>query len=175
MWPLLAMAGMDLLGKGLQNQAAAKQAKSDNKAIRKANKENTLRTAFSVGMLNVQRGQNRARVQQQLADQGVSKRSQIGVATANQAASETVGASADAVLQDIQMQYSRERANIEQSFQTDEFNYNTELRNIVQAGQDAIRSPNNYKSPSLVSSLLGTAISVGGVYAQDKMRLGLGA
>lgn len=174
MWPLLAMAGLNLVQQGLQNRAEAKQVESNARAIKKANTENTIRTGYQVGLLNVQRGQNRQRRQQQFADLGVQKSSQIGTATANQAASETVGSSADAVLFDIKMQIDRDRAALENDLLTDEFNFNTQLADTVQAGIDSLTQPDKYKPKSLGSMLLGAAISVGTQYAQDRMSLGLG-
>lgn len=175
MWPLLAMAGLDLVKQGQQNKLNAKQAKANARAIQKANTENTIRTGYQIGLLNVQRGQNRQRRQQQFADLGVTKSVQIGVARANQAASETVGSSADAVLQDIKMQIDRERSALETDFMTDEFNFNVQLAETVQAGMDALQEPEKYKKQSLGSMLLNAAVGTAGVYAQDRMSLGLGS
>jgi hypothetical protein len=168
------MAGLNLVQQGQQNRAEAKQAKSNARAIKKANTENTVRTGYQIGLLNVQRGQNRQRRQQQLADLGIKRSVQIGTATANQAASETVGSSADAVLQDIRMQLDRERASVENDLMTDEFNYNIQLADTVQAGMDALQEPEKYRKKSLGSMLLNAGMSVGSMYAGDLMSLGLG-
>lgn len=173
-WPLIAMAAVSAISSGQQQGAQQKAATAQNKAIREANRENTIKTGFQVGLLNVQRGQRLMQRTQRMAEVGQGELIEAGAAGNNAAAAGTVGASVDAVQQDIELKFDRMRDSLELENEIEAFNYNTALHDVLQGGQDKLV---DYVRPGGQSgyAILGqAAISTAGSYYGSKMSLGLG-
>jgi hypothetical protein len=174
-WPVLAgMAGLSLFSQMQENKAQLKAQIAENRAIRKANKINTDRTGFQVGLLNVQRGQQVRQQIQNKADLGSSELSVAGTASNNAAAAGNVGASADAVQSDIQMRFDRARAELAQAGEVEALNFNTQLYSTLEQGIDNLQQARKVESKGIGEMLLTTGLQMGGQYLGAKMQLGLG-
>ncbi len=174
MWPLIAMAGFQMLGQMQQNKSAARQATEEAAAIREANDKNFSRTMFRAGMLDLQRADELRLLSQRKADLGTQEAQALGATANNAAASGTVGASVDAVQSDVQAQFDRARATISEDAERNLETFNMQLQDIVQNGQDQLQSVRKFRPVRTGEMLLNTAISVGSVYAGQSMSLGLG-
>lgn len=173
-WPLIAMGAMSMLGSAMGNNAAAKTSKGENKAVREANLKNFQQNAFRVGMLNVQRAQDKKALDQKKFDLGADELSALGSSQVNAAASGTVGASVGAVQTDIQLQYDKQRALISEENEESAMNFNTTLYDLVTNGQNSMKSAHKPQTQSSMSMLAGAAIDAGSKYASARMDLGLG-
>ena len=173
-WPLIAMAAVSMMQQGQQNNAAAAASKGETKAIREANLKNFQNTAFNVGLLNVQKGQQKKELAQRKADLGASELSALGTAAVNAAASGTVGASVDAVQTDIQMAYDRQLGLINEENELNAQNFNTQLHDLITNGQNRLQTPSKLNVPGQWEMLAKTGMQVGASYASSKMDLGLG-
>lgn len=173
-WPLLIMAGMSMLQSGQQNNAAAAASVAEGKAVKEANLKNFTNTAFSVGLLNVQKGQQTKELAQRKADLGADELGALGTAAVNAAASGTVGASVDAVQTDIQMAYDRQLGLVNEENELNAQNYNTALHDLITNGQNQIQTPGKPQTTGQWAMLAGAAMAAGSKYASSKMDLGLG-
>lgn len=155
---------------------------ADNKAIAEANLQNTIRTGYKVGLLNVQRAQSKKRAMQ--AGLGLAQQGQeiMSAATANAAAAGTVGSSVDAVLADIDTKIGDAQAQLDTNFEQESDNFDVQLGDILNAGQAAqqstarltIRRQAQVKTAGMAEIAAGALIQVGGAYLSSKMSLGLG-
>lgn len=173
-WPLVAMAAMSMVKSGQQNNAAAAASIAEGKAVKEANLKNFTNTAFSVGLLNVQKGQQLKELAQRKADLGADELGALGTSAVNAAASGTVGASVDAVQTDIQMAYDRQLGMLNEENEMNAQNYNTALHDLITNGQNQIQTPSKPNTMSQWAMVAGAAIEAGSAYASKKMDLGLG-
>lgn len=109
-----------------------------NEALLKANVENTIRTGYRVGLLNMQMGALRKQSTQMGYNANVQARDALDKANANSAAAGTIGASVDAVETDIRMRLGEAHAARNDWWDMNLLNYDTSLHDIVQAGQDQL-------------------------------------
>lgn len=182
MWWAIAAAAASALSSanaaGQQNKALARENIAQNEAIIKANVANTIRTGYRTGLLNMQRGLSRRMAQQKGFEQTKEAGAALGVVTANQAASGTIGASADAVAQDVRMKLGEAQAAQQDENELMELNFDTQLNELVQQGQDAVQSPVKLELQSSSSirnnALLAGLTTFGSMYAGSKFNLGLG-
>lgn len=174
MWPLLIMGAMSMMQQSQQRNGEAAAASGETKALKEANVKNAQNTAFRVGLLNVQRAQQKKELQQQKADLGASELQALSSAGNNAAASGTIGASVDAVQTDIQMAYDRQQAMISEENEANAQNFNTELYDLITNGQNAIQHGRKTKYASDLSIAANTAVAMGSRYMGAKMDLGLG-
>lgn len=173
-WPLIIMGAVSALGASQQRNAEAKASAGDSKAIREANTKNFVNTTMRVGLLNVQKAQQKKALQQAKADVGASELQALSTAGNNAAASGTIGASVDAVQTDIQQAYDRQRALISEENEANAQNFNTELYDLITNGSNAINPGRKYKPTSDLAIAANTALTVGSRYYGAKMDLGLG-
>jgi hypothetical protein len=158
-WGLTAIAvsvGSTAISMGAQNQAALKgttaglrqeaenwQANTaENKAIEAANLQNTIRTGYKAGMLNVQQGLARKASLAESFKLGVSGLSALGQQSAASAASGTMGASVDAVVQDIELKLGDAKTAQAENYNVQELNFQSQLHDLVVQGQDSLNSAN---------------------------------
>lgn len=191
MWQAMALsAAQSAFGAIQGNQAAVENYKTglranqaENLAIQEANLQNTIRTGYRVGILNVQRGQSKLQAVQQGRDVGIKARQMLGSAEANAAASGTVGASIDAVADDIDRKTDEAQGNVDANWAATQQNFDTQLESIVQNGIDSVQSARkmDYSGPKttdILSAALGGAAKTGAEfyteYASAQMKLGLG-
>lgn len=197
MFPLLIMAGvsaaMSAAGSASSTSGSNKSASKNymaqlevmsatNEQIREANLQNTIRTGYRVGILNAQRGAAKAELVKQ--GYGISAKYQqlMGANDANAAAAGTVGSSVDAVSDDIQRKTEEANLAVQDQFGISNFNFDLQLNDIIQAGQDALQTPHKIPNQptyanatsAALSSAAQSLISYGTNYAMSNMSLGLG-
>ncbi len=200
MWLELGQAGLKFIGgymqagqdhiNALQQATVRQQEREDalvdnaamNKTIRDTNLQNSIRTGYKIGMLNVQRGEARKRASALGTNLIKQKLQAKGAATANAAASGSIGASVDAIASDIEMVAEQADASIEKDLAAAEYNQNAEMHSILEAGDDALQAAVTSRTRDVVkpkkrsstSIFLETAIGAASTYASNKMTLGLG-
>lgn len=193
-WASYAQMAMKAIGGARSankaNEQAAKdfinkldEVKSVNAQIGETNLQNTIRTGYRVGILNVQRGAAKAEAIQMGFDVGVKAQQVLGANSANAAASGNVGSSVDAVTSDIQRKVDEAQLEVQDHYDDSNFNFDQQLNDIIQRGQDSLQTP--YKIPkgpdyanALTGALMGladSAVQYGSQYASSNMSLGLGS
>ena len=155
---------------------------SSNKQIAETNLQNTIRTGYRVGILNVQRGAAKAEAVKMGYDVSAKSQQVLGSNAANAAASGGVGNSIDAVATDINKKVDEAQLDVQDHYDDTNFNFDLQLNDMIQRGQDALQTP--YKIPkgpkygnALTGALMGladSAVQYGSQYAQSNMSLGLG-
>lgn len=169
------------------NQAAKGQAaqasaisNAENNAIAKQNMSQMVRNSYRTGMLNMQLGLQKKQAVQQGFDTSVQFQNTRGAAVSNKEAAGAIGASADAVVTDLEMQYENSKMVQQENFASILDNYNNELdamrMNALNQVVDAKKY--EYHGPSsgqiVGGALASAAISAAGNYAMRNMSLGLG-
>ena len=166
-----------------QMKSASSSAKEYNISLEKQYLHSIVRNSYQSGLLNVQLGLQKKKAAQEGFDQTVLAKAALGQAVASSAATGTVGASVDAVQNDIEMKLGEARAVSADNYEQMLDNYNSELMlNKINATSETIaQNPAkvNYSGPSM-GSMLGSALLSGmaqgfGVMAKDSMKLWLGA
>lgn len=161
-------------------KAASKQGQAENAAIAKHNMSQMVRNSYRTGMMNMQLGLQKRQAVQQGFDLTAQAQHALGAATANQAASGTVGASADAVTNDIQMKLGEAQAQQRDDYEMMLTNYNNDLEAMrMNALNDVVDAKEyKYSGPSrgqmIGSALLGATAQFASGYATKQMSLGLG-
>lgn len=165
--------------KGQAAQASA-MSNAENAAIAKQNMSQMVRNSYRTGMLNMQLGLQKKQAVQQGFDTSVRFQEVMGAAVSNKEAAGAIGASADAVTTDLEMQYENSKVVQQENFASILDNYNNELdamrMNALNQVVDAKKY--EYHGPSsgqiVGGALVGAAISAAGSYASRNMSLGLG-
>ena len=166
--------------KGQAAQASA-MSNAENAAIAKQNMSQMVRNSYRTGMLNMQLGLQKKQAVQQGFDTSVRFKEVMGSAVSNKEAAGAIGASADAVTTDLEMQYENSKVVQQENFASIIDNYNNELdamrMNALNQVVDAKKY--EYHGPSsgqiVGGALASAAISAAGSYAMRNMSLGLGA
>lgn len=163
---------------------AAKQGQrasdAENKAIAKANMSQIVRNNYRGGLLQMQKGLQKKQAVQQGFDTTVMAQQAMGQSHANAAASGTVGASSEAVANDIRMKLGEAQAQQKDQYEAMLTNYNTELDSIrMNALESTVEARKyEYTGPSsgqmFGSALAAGAMAAGSAYAGQQMKLGLG-
>lgn len=186
---MVAVAGISVAGTLYSsNRAASSSAKagqrasdSENNAIAKANMSQIVRNNYRGGMLQMQKGLQKRQAVQQGFDTTVAAQAAMGSATANTAASGNVGASADAVSNDISMKLGEAQGQQAEQYEAMLTNYNTEIDSIRMNALESVVESRKYEytGPSsgqmFGSALFAGAVSMGSTYAGQQMKLGLGS
>lgn len=165
--------------KNSASQASA-LSNAENAAIAKQNMSQMVRNSYRTGMLNMQLGLQKKQAVQQGFDTSVKFREVMGQAVSNQEAAGAIGASADGVVTDLEMQYENSKVVQQENFSSILDNYNNELdamrMNALNQVVDAKKY--EYHGPSsgqiLGGAIAGAAINAAGSYAMRNMSLGLG-
>lgn len=165
-------------GVDAQNKQIAKQ----NKAIVQANVENNIRTGYRVGLLNMQQGQIRKQFVQQGFDRKAAAQQLLSADSANAAASGTIGASVDAVHNEITQKLGEAEAQASEAWDLQLTNFNTQLKAITDEGKDTLTHAGGeiLKSSLSESDMWGNVAAAGigafaSQYASRNMSLGLGS
>lgn len=180
MGPLIAlgaMAGANLLSGIMQGRAANAGATAANAAAVQANLTNTIRTAARASLVAAQTAQAAKVSAQSGFDLTKQKRTAMGAAVANAAASGTVGASVDAVQDEIEKAAAEVEANRDYEWEVTQENAVQALADTVTMGTDALQRGVRVQSGTsqALGLLLGAAASTAANYYTSKMNLGLGA
>ena len=126
-------------------------------------------------MAQVARGQRIKELVQRKADLTASELQELSSLTNNAAASGTQGASVDAVNTDLQMQYDRARASLQEEGEIDDFNFNQQLVQLLQDSRDSMSQLNHAKVPGWGQILFKAGMDTAMTYGQSRVSLGLGA
>lgn len=182
-WGYVGAAAVTVVGGGLLggrggDGGAAMQSIAQNQAIAKHNMSQIVRNHYVAGMREMQFGLQKRQMAQEGFETGKAALTAVGSVTANQAASGTVGHSADAVVQDIEMKLGEAQAVQGDNFEMAVLNYNNELdaqrmnalNEVVQEQQFVDKSNRNPWRDALIQG----AMQLGGDYFRNQMRLGLG-
>lgn len=175
-----ASAAQNNVASSNQYVNSLKGVNATNEAISAANIANTIRTGYRVGILNVQKAQaTKASVQSgyDLSAQGIQA---MGMNEANAAASGTIGASVDAVSNNIRKKAAEAQIDIDVNYETTMMNFDNQLNDLVQQGIDSLKSPIAADTSGPVTQNQFTAALVAGVqsgigyatqYGVSKMKL----
>lgn len=182
----VAVAGMAVsiysgnqAAKGQAAQASA-LSNAENNAIAKQNMSQMVRNSYRTGMLNMQLGLQKKQAVQQGFDTSVQFQNIRGAAVSNKEAAGAIGASAEAVVTDLEMQYENSKMVQQENFASILDNYNNELdamrmnalNQVVDAKQYEYHGPSS--GQIVGGALANAAISTAGNYAMRNMSLGLG-
>lgn len=170
------------------------QLQQDYKANDEQNLMTQVRQNYRMGLMNVQKGMMARDATARGYDTSQQAAAYLGSASANQAASQTIGASADAVKADIQMKAGEAQAIHEQNYSQQLQNFNSEVEALRLNNETQFRSPQeilqsstgaltdpisvstpNYNYQSPVGAIVGGLSSLAGQYMQSKTSLNLGA
>ena len=165
--------------KGQAAQASA-MSNAENAAIAKQNMSQMVRNSYRTGMLSMQLGLQKKQAVQQGFDTSVQFRNVMGQAVSNKEAAGAIGASADAVVTDLEMQYENSKMVQQENFASILDNYNNELdamrmnalNNVVEARKYEYNGPSS--GQIVGGALVNAAVSAAGNYAMRNMSLGLG-
>ena len=188
-WFALAAVALSAAQAGKQanaaNQASSeaytdslKQTNAQNDAILQANTANVIRTGYRIGLQNLQKARAVQQASQQGADLSAKGLEALGQNQAVAAASGTIGASVDAVADDIKKKVAETQIDYDQTFAQTMENAQIAIQQTVMAGQDALRSSvkvNNTlpsQQNSLQAALIAGASTFAQQYATGKLSLG---
>ena len=176
MWQLAALAGANLLQGITQARASNKAAAAEAAAIQQANTQNTIRTAARAALIQAQLAAAAKQQAQAGFDIDRQKKQALGAASASAAASGTIGASVDAVQQEIDMAADEADSRLNAEWDLTLANAEQQLSDTVQSGLDALQSGRPVASvgSQALGLLLNTAASTASTYYMSKMNLGLG-
>lgn len=182
-WFMAGSAAVTTLSTGMAGSASAKQANKqsvrENQAIIKANVANTIRTGYRVGLANMQRGLQKKQAVQHGFDISKAGVEALGQVNANAAAAGSIGASVDAVANDVKMKVGEAQAEAQNQSEIDAENFKTQIAGIVTEGMDSLQGATKSNAQS-ASSIWGGALASGvsqftSSYLTSKMNLGVGA
>lgn len=180
----MAAVGTSLYSSSQAAKAGAKQfgaqAKAESESIERANLQNIVRSHYQAGMLNMNLGMEKKQLVQEGFTHTVDYQKMSQAQQANAAASGTVGASVDAVSNDISMKLGEAQAqgreNYEQLLtdylvQLDMLSTNAEF-STVKAKQYDYQGPSS--SDMWANALLAGTSTFMGTYGARRMDLNLG-
>ncbi len=189
--------GSTVLANGAKNKAGAIGSKqsylnealgweeniAQNKAIGEANLQNTIRSGYRMGLLNIQQAQARKDASTSQFTIGRRKQSLLGAASASAAASGTFGSSVDAITSDIAQKSDEALNNQGEAYETQVLNFDTQLHDLLMSGQDALQGPAKtnvqsgqaFEGTSIAESLVSSGLQLAGNYAEAQFKLGPGA
>lgn len=177
------VAEIEQLSKGLDLQAR------QNEALKKSDIQSLINTHMQASLLGVSlSAQKRVAAQNRIAVSR-NRAASVGATMAEAAATGTIGASVDAVANDIRRQSAVASAAIEDQADVDSFNYQVSVEQLYRGYQqgvptydDTLPSPLpplvmgrvTARPPSFGQALLGSAANVGMNYLSSRMQLGMG-
>ena len=177
-WGYVGVAAVGGGGDASAVNAQNRQTAARNKRIVEANLENRIRTGYQVGILNMQMAQQRMQHARMGADLGTQGLEVAGANQNNVAAAGQVGASVQVVKADIEMQLDQAKNDMHRSWDDQVQNYNTDLRTIIDQGNDAQQGADGQiiaaKSDGWKGALLQGAVAAGSAWLSNNMNLGLG-
>lgn len=160
----------------------------NNQAIAKADIQSLINTNYMAGLLNVQRGVQKAATAKSVVGVGKARLNALSSAQTSAAASGTIGASVNAVASDIQQKAGQAILDIGDDWAAQEFNFETQVHNLYEGYRQSqvpvdtsvadlanpAAAPNYVAAPSLGSAIGAAAVNVGGNYLNSLITLDLG-
>jgi len=190
-WMLAAQVGMSVMqsAMGGKKEAAAKnaelaqryeQTRLQNEETARANALNLTNVMFNTGLQDVQEGMAKQQNLRNRLSLGIAEKVDQSEISLNQAASGAVGASADAVMNDIQLKYNEANEELARQRQLEKFQhasgkqqayteYWQNLGKIDTSGKGLGTAGTN-----MGTHFLGGLANVGMSYMSRKIELGLG-
>ncbi len=179
----VAVAG-SLYSSNQAGKSAAKQAgnasRAENEAVVRSNTQSVVRNSYKAGMMNLQQGLMKKQAVQLGYDTSVQAQAALGASSANAAASGTVGASVDAVTNDIGMKWGEALAQQRENYEAELTNFNNELEALAISAEGEVLQSRKYEyvGPSSGEMLVGAAFagasSFYSTYGAKRMNLNLG-
>jgi len=166
-------------GKSAARQGSA-ASKAENEAVVRSNTQSMVRNSYKAGMMNLQLGLTKKQAIQEGNSTSINARAAMGQVLANQAASGTVGGSADIVANDINMKWGEAKAMQRENYENDLTNFNSELEALAVSAEGEVQHARKYEymGPSggemMTSAVLAGASSFMGTYGMKAMSLKLG-
>lgn len=117
------------------------QLQQDYKATDEQNLMTQVRQNYRMGLMNVQKGMMARDATAKGYDTSQQAAAYLGSASANQAASQTIGASADAVTNDIRMKAGEAQSTHEQNYSQQLQNFNSEVEALRLNNETQFKSP----------------------------------
>lgn len=159
---------------------AGRVSRAEGEAITKERINQTVRNSYSTALGQMQLALKKRQFAQQGSEISAARLVAKGDADANAAASGSIGASVNAVSEDINMKAQSALDMTQDAFENEVQNSNRELEMMVINTNES--APNvrevSYNGPSMGQlvggAVLGGAVQFAGAYAQRKMSLGLG-
>lgn len=154
------------------------QTNAQNDAIMEANTANTIRTAYRVGIQQLQANRQKRQLAEQGYDIGVQGMQALGATTANAAASGTVGSSVDAAANNIRKKQDDALLHLDNTFAETMQNAALAIEQTTMQGIDSLRhavKPNMEvpkQEDAFSAGLAGAAGSALSMYASGAMNLG---
>lgn len=186
-WQLGAQAGLSALGslagsRQANQQLAGRfqQTRLQNEAIAEANRINLQNTMFNQGMITMQDGLNKQQNIRNRLSLGIGETVDKSEVSLNQSAVGAVGASADAVLNDVSKKYEEANAELARQRQMEGFQtqsslqqaYTTYWQNMGKIDTSGVGVP---VGGSIGTHLMGGLLNVGTAYWERNLTLGLGS
>jgi hypothetical protein len=174
MWALIAQGIQAIGGVIIEGKAKNKQAAAENARVREANLLNAIETADSVSTLMGQQVVLRDKASTAHAaairQASLSKDS----AEAQAAAAGVRGASADAVIQDIDRELGWATASIDSASEVEQFNMQTRLRSLISSSKaNVIKGQPVGGTSSLITAAIGQGLlQMGATYASNYFQFG---
>ena len=171
MSPLLIMggiqAGTTLLSGLFQADTAAQQQKEANKLAQERNKANLRETARQIGEINRQRTVMGMQVNQALQHVGAASAANESDLNVAFAVADSIGSTSQVLLSDVDRQASEAAAVTKQNYETEQFNLNSQIDSLVNAGisqytamtYGARESVLAQTGANVLSSAIGTGVS----------------
>lgn len=180
---LAVQAGLSFLG-GQSQKAQAKaqlrnQQIADSKEIVRDRLQASIRNAYATAFGQVSLALQKKQTAQQMSSVRAGGVSALGDASLLSAYSGTMGASVDAVSNDIMQRSNEALTQLQENYDASLQDYNRSLDTMVVNTELSTPQQREYKymGPSTTDNLLGSIIGAGtsfaGNYATQKMRLGL--
>lgn len=170
-----AQSGKDSAINGLNSQSA-----QTNAQIERANLQSIVRNSYRSAILNMQLGQAKQVAVKRGFDTGVAADVAYSAANANQAAVGAVGASAKAILSDVQMRLGEEQARQADDMNNTLISYNNELDMMRVNALNESYAPANFRYTGPSDGQIGSAGIMAGLsavassYLGSKLSLGSG-
>lgn len=165
-------------------KSSARQASAisnaENEAIAKQNMSQMVRNSYRTGILNMQLGLQKKQAVQQGFNISAERIQALGAVESNAEAAGAIGASADAIVSDMEMKYGQAQVQNEENYASMLDNYNNELEAMRMNALNQVVEARKYEynGPSsgqiVGSALIQGALNFAGNYAMRSMSLGVG-
>lgn len=180
---LAIQAAMSFMEKQSQKAQAKAQLRTqqvaDSKEIVRDRLQASIRNAYATALGQVQLALNKKQTAQQMSSVRAGGVSALGDASLMSAYSGTMGASVDAVSNDIMQRSNEALTQLQENYDASLQDYNRSLDSMVVNTELSTPQQREYKymgpstTDNLLSSIIGTGASFAGNYADQKMKLGL--
>lgn len=180
---LAIQAGLSFLEKQSQKAQAKAQLRTqqiaDSKEIVRDRLQASIRNAYATALGQVQLALNKKQTAQQMSSVRAGGVSALGDASLMSAYSGTMGASVDAVSNDIMQRSNEALTQLQENYDASLQDYNRSLDSMVVNTELSTPQQREYKymgpstTDNLLSSIIGAGASFAGNYADQKMKLGL--